>query len=123
MVDVKPSYGLTDEEIERMLEEAIDLGEEDIGNRLLIQTRNDAEQILAALRKQLREYGSLAEADEREAMERKAVELEEASRGDDREHIASLVEELNQLSTPFAQRIMDHAVQVALEKKSIGDLP
>ncbi len=64
-VDVKPSYGLTDEEIERMLEEAIDLGEEDLNQRLLIQARNDAEQILAALDKQLAEYGRLVSAEER----------------------------------------------------------
>jgi molecular chaperone DnaK (HSP70) len=52
-VDVKPSYGLTDEEIERMLEESIDLGEEDLEQRLLIVARNDADQIMTALRKQL----------------------------------------------------------------------
>ena len=55
-IDVKPSYGLNDEEIERMLEEAIDLGEQDLEQRLLITARNDAEQILVALRKQLGEF-------------------------------------------------------------------
>ena len=66
-VDVKPSYGLTDEAIEQMLEEAIDLGEQDIEQRLLITARNDAEQIMTALRKQLKEYVELCDPAERGA--------------------------------------------------------
>lgn len=120
--DVKPSYGLTDEEIERMLEEAIDLGEEDIETRLLIAARNDAEQLLAALRKQLEAYPELCAEDERDALEKKAAELEEARHGKDRERIGALVEELNQQSTPFAQRIMEFALKQALEKKTIGEI-
>ncbi len=121
-VDVKPSYGLTDDEIERMLEEAIDLGEQDLDRRLLIAARVDAEQILAALTKQLREFGALLDADERPALEGLAASLEEARRGEDRELIARLVEELNQLSTPFARRIMDCAIRAALEKKSVSEV-
>ena len=49
-VDIKPSYGLTDDEIERMLEESIDFGEQDIEQRLLIAARNDADQLLGALK-------------------------------------------------------------------------
>src|SRR6266852_229138 len=94
-VDVKPSYGLTDDEIERMLEESIDLGEEDIAQRLLIASRNDAEQILAALNKQLREYRELLESDqELQRIEECAARLETARRGEERESISGLVEEL-----------------------------
>ena len=75
-VDVKPSYGLTDEEIERMLEESIDLGEEDINHRLLINARNDADQLLTALRKQLMEYKELSDSGERERMEGLAAKLD-----------------------------------------------
>jgi len=118
-VDVKPSYGLNDEEIERMLEESIDLGEQDLEQRLLIVARNDAEQILAALAKQLGEYSHLIDADERARVAVVAERLEAARMDADRELIANLVEELNQLSTPFAGRIMDAAIKVALEKKSV----
>ncbi len=121
-VDVKPSYGLTDEEIERMLEEALDRGEEDLEERLLVTARNDADQILAALRKQLAEWGDLAEPGERAAMEEAATRLDVARAGTDRALISKLVEELNQLTTPFAERIMDTAIKQALEKKSIGEL-
>ena len=121
-VDVKPSYGLTDDEIERMLEEAIDLGEQDLEERLLISARNDADQILGALRKQLGEFGRLVNAGERARMDEVAERLEAARTGTDRELIAKLVEELNEVTTPFAERIMDAAIKLALEKKSVEEL-
>lgn len=121
-VDVKPSYGLTDEEIERMLEESIDLGEQDLEERLLIVARNDAEQILAALAKQLGEYGGLTGVEERRRMAEAAERLNAARSGNDRELISRLVEELNEASMPFAQRIMDQAIGLALEKKSIDEI-
>lgn len=121
-IDVKPSYGLTDEEIERMLEEAIDLGEEDVEERLLITARTDAHQILAALSKQLGEWDHLVSAEERAAFEDAAAKLEAASQGTDRELISKLVEELNELTTPFAGRIMDFAIRQAVQKKSIEEL-
>jgi Fe-S protein assembly chaperone HscA len=121
-VDVKPSYGLTDDEIERMLEEAIDLGEQDLEERLLISARNDADQILGALRKQLGEFGRLIDAGERARMDEVAERLEAARKGTDRELIAKLVGELNEVTTPFAERIMDAAIKLALEKKSVEEL-
>ena len=121
-VDVKPSYGLTDDEIERMLEEAIDLGEQDLEERLLISARNDADQILGALRKQLGEFGRLASVDERSRMDEVAERLEAARIGTDRELIAKLVEELNEITTPFAERIMDAAIKLALETKSVEEV-
>ena len=121
-VNVKPSYGLTDDEIERMLEEAIDLGEQDLEERLLISARNDADQILGALRKQLGEFGRLVNTGERARMDEVAERLEAARLGTDRELIAKLVEQLNEVTTPFAERIMDAAIKLALEKKSVEEL-
>jgi molecular chaperone DnaK (HSP70) len=121
-VDVKPSYGLTDEEIERMLEEAIDLGEEDLNQRLLIQARNDADQILGALRKQLNEHSALVDEQELGAIESLAGRLDAARGGSDRELIAKLVDELNEATTPFAHRIMDEAIKAALEKRSVEEV-
>jgi molecular chaperone DnaK len=121
-VDIKPSYGLTDDNIERMLEESIDFGEQDIEQRLLISACNDADQILTALDKQLREYGELVDEDERRRMAEVTARLEIARRGQDRELLRKLVEELNEITTPFAERIMDRAIKLALEKKSIEEL-
>ena len=121
-VDVKPSYGLTDDEIEQMLEESIDLGEADIEQRLLINARNEATQLLTALAKQLKDYGQLTDEEERHGIEEVAAQLESARSGEDRELIARLVEQLNEATTPFAERIMNCAIGEALEKKSIEEL-
>jgi molecular chaperone DnaK (HSP70) len=121
-VDVKPSYGLTDEEIERMLEEAIDLGEEDLNQRMLIQARNDADQILAALHKQLNEYSRLVTAEEHGRLDSLMASLNAARAGNDRELIAKLVEDLNEVSTPFAHRIMEEALKMALEKRTVEEV-
>src|SRR5260370_36319589 len=119
---VKRSCGLTEEEIERMLEEAIDLGEQDLEERLLISSRNDAEQILGALGKQLGEYGALVDADERARMDEVAERLEAARRGTERELIAKLVEGLDESTTPRAERSMDAAIKLALGKKTVAEL-
>ncbi|HXD90541.1 MAG TPA: Fe-S protein assembly chaperone HscA [Candidatus Binataceae bacterium] len=121
-VDVKPSYSLTDDEIERMLEESIDLGEEDLEQRLLIVARNDADQIMTALRKQLMDYAGLTDPAERARMEGLAAKLEAARGGNDRQLIGRLVEELNEVSTPFAERIMDLAIKQALEKRTLEQI-
>jgi molecular chaperone DnaK len=121
-VDVKPSYGLTDEAIEQMLEESIDLGEQDVEQRLLIASRNDADQLLNALKRQLGEFADLIDGPERVKIGEVVARLEKAYKGEDRELIGRLVEELNEVTTPFAERIMDQAISQALEKKSIEEL-
>jgi molecular chaperone HscA len=77
---------------------------------------------LGALAKQLDEYGALIEAKERAQVEECASKLDEARNGTNRAYISALVEELNQLTTPFAERIMDYAIAQALEKKSVEEL-
>jgi molecular chaperone DnaK (HSP70) len=121
-IDVKPSYGLTDDEIEQMLEESIDLGETDIEQRLLINARNEATQLLTALAKQLKDYGELVDPEERQRIQEAAAELESVRSGEDRELIARLVEQLNDITTPFAERIMNYAIGRALQRKSIEEL-
>jgi molecular chaperone DnaK (HSP70) len=120
-VDVKPSYGLTDDDIERMLEESIDLGESDIEQRLLITAQNEADQLLTALEKQLKDYGDLVGDGERGEIEATASELRAARDSDDRDSISRLAEKLNEITTPFAERIMDRAIKQALEKKTLEE--
>jgi molecular chaperone DnaK len=121
-VDVKPSYGLTDEEVERMLEDALDQGEADINQRLLIQVRNAAEEILSALDKQLKEFPELVDPEEKSFIDVIAGSLRAARKGEDREMIGNLVEQLNIVSAPFAQRIMDQAIKEALEKRNVDEV-
>ncbi|MBI3783315.1 MAG: Fe-S protein assembly chaperone HscA, partial [Deltaproteobacteria bacterium] len=119
-VEVKPSYGLTDEEVERMLEESFDHAEEDVSERLIIEARNDADTILRATRKQM-EKVALSEQ-ERTAIRTAMQELEAATLGSDYNRVRDLTDELKKVTEPLAHRIMESAIKEALENKSIEDL-
>jgi Fe-S protein assembly chaperone HscA len=117
-VDVKPSYGLTDAEVERMLEESFDHAEDDVTARLLIEARNDADSILRATRNVLEH----ATDDERSAIGAIIATLEAALSGADHNRIRDVVGELNQATTPLAQRLMDDSIREALSHKHVTDL-
>jgi Fe-S protein assembly chaperone HscA len=119
-IDVKPSYGLTDEQVEHMLEESIDYAEEDVSARLLIEARNDAEGLLHATRKAL--ANAPLDGDERAGVEATVAQLETAMQGTDYNHIRDLTDELNRVTTPLAQRIMDASIKEALERKRVEDV-
>ena len=119
-VEVKPSYGLTDEEIERLLEESIDFAEDDVTRRLIIEARTEADTLLHVTEKQLRQHAAFLVPGE-EAQIRAAVSaLQEAKRGEDYNRVRDLIEELGTLSAPFAQRIMDKSIGDVLGGKELG---
>ncbi len=119
-IDVKPSYGLDDAQIERMLEESIDHAEDDVSARLLIEARNDAEALLRATRKAL--AGATVSAGERSAIDAALARLEAAARQTDYNRIRDLTDELNRATTPLAQRIMDASIKEALEHKRVEEV-
>ena len=121
-IEVKPSYGLTEEQMEGMLEEAFDLAEEDFAQRQLLEARVEAESILHATQKAEKLHEQLLDADERAIIDRAATELREAYAGTDHNRIRDLVEALNEASRPFAQRIMDASIKVALESRSAYEI-
>jgi molecular chaperone DnaK len=119
-IDVKPSYGLTDEQVERMLEESIDYAEADVSARLLIEARNDAEGLVHATRRAL--ASARPDSGERAQIEAAMAQLEGAMRGTDYNRIRDLTDELNRVTTPLAQRIMDSSIKEALERKRVEDV-
>jgi Fe-S protein assembly chaperone HscA len=121
-VEVKPSYGLTDEEIERMLEESIDFAEEDVGMRLLIEARTEADTVLHATEKALHQHASFLAAGEEERILTAVRTLQEAKKGEDYNHIRDLTDALSDATTPFAQRIMDASIQEALGQKRLSEV-
>ncbi|MEW6272158.1 MAG: Fe-S protein assembly chaperone HscA [Thermodesulfobacteriota bacterium] len=121
-IEVKPSYGLTEDEIERMLEESFDLAEEDFAQRQLLEARVEAESILHATEKAEHLHAQLLTVEERAAIERAASELRDAVAGSDHNRIRDLIEALNQAGTPFAQRIMDASIKTALASKSVVEI-
>ncbi len=119
-VDVKPSYGLTDEEIERMLEESIDYAEADVAARLLAEARTDAETVIRQTEGALRDSASLLEEGEAERIRAAIDVVRETLAGSDHNGIRDRTDRLNEVSTPFAQRIMSASLRQALEQKDVS---
>ncbi len=113
-IDVKPSYGISEEEIEAMLEDAIDHAETDVDERLIIEARVEAEGILSALEKALRVDHLMLVANEAEVIGQVAVALRESMAGRERERTAALSKKLDEVSAPFAQRRIERDLTLAL---------
>jgi len=121
-VEVKPSYGLTEDDMARMLRESMEHAREDMEKRLLIEARVEAERVLNALQAALIADGSLLGAADRQSIEVAAGRLREAITGTDRDAISGAVEELDKATTGFAQARMDKAFGEALRGKSVDGL-
>ena len=119
-VEVKPSYGLTDEEVERLLEESIDFAETDVEQRLLIEARTEADTVLHATDKQVRQHAILLQGGEAERIHSAVKALQDAMQGKDYNLIRDLIDALSTATTPFAQRIMDTSIGEALEGKELS---
>jgi molecular chaperone DnaK len=121
-VEVQPSYGLTDSEIEKMLEESIEYAEQDFTERQLIEARSESEAILRATEKALAEPGIELDAAERRAIESVMAALRTAATGRDYKLIRARVDELNAATMPLAERVMNRALATALEGKQLEDV-
>ena len=121
-VEVQPSYGLSDADFERMLEESIEYAEQDFSERQLIESRTEAESILRATEKSLAQKEVSIPAEERRAIEKVAASLRDAIAGQDYKLIRVRVDELNAITTPLAERIMNGALATALEGKDLDKL-
>jgi molecular chaperone DnaK len=122
-IEVQPSYGLDDAEVERILEESIEYAEQDFSERQLIEARNEAETVLSATEKALvREQGEAPgelPAEERRAIDGAIAALREALAGSDYKRIRAFVDVLNQATTPLAERMMNRALATAFEGKQL----
>ncbi len=120
-ITVKPSHGLTDEQIEQMLLDSIENAEEDIQKRQLREQQVDAERVLADLRRQLQENGNLLDAAERAQVEAVAADLEAKAKATDHMAIKNAIVALDEVTRPFAERIMNKAIRGALEGHSVDE--
>jgi molecular chaperone HscA len=119
-VEVRPSYGLDDAAIERMLEEAYEAGELDVEKRALAEQRIEAERVMAATERAVREDGDLLSAEERARIDAAMARLREAHAGTQHRVIASRIEELEHATHDFAGRRMDRAIRGALAGRAVA---
>ncbi|MGB2617317.1 MAG: Hsp70 family protein, partial [Candidatus Acidiferrales bacterium] len=122
-VEVQPSYGISDTDIERMLEESIEYAEQDFADRQLIEARTEAETILAATVKALAESRAREiSAEERKAIMESDARLRMAMLGTDYKLIRSGIDELNKATEHLAEVLMNGALQTAFEGKRLDDV-
>jgi molecular chaperone DnaK (HSP70) len=127
-IEVKPSYGLTDQEVERMLIESFEHAEADFEARLLIEARNEAETVINATEKSLRspDIEQIAAADlqpgELARIQTSLVELKRVMAATDRELIHEQTHALNHATKHLAEVMMNRSVREALAGKNVKDV-
>jgi molecular chaperone DnaK len=122
-IEVQPSYGLSDAEIERMLEESIENAERDFTERQVIEARTEAEAILGATSKALASnQGKTISAGERAKIDAATAGLKEAVAGTDYKLMRKRIDELNQVTLRLAETIMDSAVSSVLQGRNVAEI-
>jgi molecular chaperone HscA len=121
-IEVKPSYGLSHEDMADMLYASLENAEQDMAQRLLTEARVEARRNLLALDAALAKDGALLSPAERGALDEAHRRLETAIGGEDRDEINAAAEALEALSKPFAERRMDRGIREALSGLSMSDL-
>jgi molecular chaperone HscA len=118
-IDVKPQYGLSDAEVETMLLASITHAKEDIQLRALVEAQTEAEQMIQLTETFLKKHAQWISEDEMEATKNGMELVRQAIATKDKNNIVSATENLNQMTSPFAERVMDAAVAEALKGKHV----
>jgi len=121
-IEVQPSYGLTDDQVESMLLESFDYAEEDFRQRQVIEARNEADTITTALEKGRRTpaWGQLP-SDEQKRIAKLEKSLNEVKKGEDYQAIRKAIDELNHGTMRLAELMMDSAVSSVLKGKTMDE--
>ena len=120
-LEVKPSYGLTDTEIETMLRDSIEHAEDDVTARMLREQQVEAERVLEALQAALADDGDLLNAAERKQIDAAANKLSKLSNGNELRAIKDAIAELDKAATEFVARRMDGSIKKALAGHNVNE--
>ena len=121
-IQVKPSYGLTDDEIANMLKASMENAKEDIQARLLAEQRVEAERVLESVRSALAQDYDLLDDDELSAVKNAIISLEKLKQQDDSLAIKQGIKALDLATQEFAARRMDKSIRTALAGHSVDDI-
>ena len=116
-IEVKPTYGLTEGQVEQMVEDSFTHAEADVEARLLIETQTEADTVLNHVERALRQARDIVGAEELAAIEAARAALRAARAGTDRDQIRELTTALNQVTAPLADRLMETAIKDAVTSK------
>ncbi len=118
-IDVKPQYGLTDEEVEKMLLDSLTHAKEDIGTRALVEASTEAKQMLDTTEKFISKHSDSLSEEEIAATRKQMAVLAAAINGQDKDKIQQETEQLNDVSRPYAERVMEGALKDAMKGKKV----
>jgi molecular chaperone HscA len=118
-IEVKPQYGLTDAEVEKMLMESIKHAKEDIAIRALVEAQTEARQLVDTTRLFLQKNDSFLTEEEKKLTRDAMSELSGVLSSGSKDLIHQKTEELNEITRPYAERLMDRAISSALKGKTI----
>jgi len=121
-VEIKPSYGLSDEAVSRMLEESMANAEQDRKTRGLREQQVNAQRLLETVRVALQNDGDLLDEQERALVDERLAELDKAQQGDDIGTIARQIQQLNAATHEFASRRMDATVKRAFAGRQLEEV-
>ncbi|TKB95523.1 Fe-S protein assembly chaperone HscA [Pedobacter cryophilus] len=118
-VDIKPTYGLKDEEVEQMLLDAVIHAKDDVAERMIIEARTEGEQMVYTVERFLNKNGSYLNEEETVKTLALIAQLKETLAGNLKDAILNTIDALNEYTRPFAERLMDVAVSQAMKGKEI----
>lgn len=118
-VEMRSPYGISEEEMGRMLLESIQNAKGDMAVRALIEARTEAQNVILASRKFLKQNEAILTAEERQQTSLLVDKLEEASKGMDKDLIHQAMEALNHYTTPLAHRALDANIADAMKGKQL----
>jgi molecular chaperone HscA len=120
-IEVKPQYGLTDVEVEKMLMESIQHASEDIKIRALVEAKTEAQQLIDTTQKFINKNSAFLSEEEIAATNKAIDDLKASFDTANKDLIHQKTEALNEISRPYAERVMDLAISKAMSGKSIKD--
>ena len=121
-IEVKPSYGLSDNEVERMIEESFKFAQEDVNARRLIDSRLDAGALIATTEKSLVEGATLIPQEAVVAVRKALSALIDAKDGNDPKAIRTRMAELEQAAKPLSVALLDDSLKRGLQGKKVSEV-
>jgi molecular chaperone DnaK (HSP70) len=119
-IEVKPTYGLTEAEVERMIEESYQFAESDVRQRMLIEFRVEADSIIMHTEKALRDGRDLMGEEEISQIQKALEELKVARGGEDHNLIRERIKQLDEVTHHLAELMMERVVKTTLKGKKLG---
>lgn len=120
-IEVKPSYGLSDDTVEKMLLDSIAHAQSDVNQRMLIEARSEAEQLVYTAERFIDKNASLLTESEITATKDYIENVKQALTSGDKDLILKKTDELNEFTRPFAERVMDAAIGQAMKGKRVDE--